>query len=294
MHRACIRFASKLAVFLLLVTFSHTVDTAGQTPAQQPAQTRKPDDDDLINPDRPGIADGSTVIGAKKIQFEGGLQLEFRHQDSTREHTQFVPLLVRIGITKQWEARIEGNIFDHDTDFEAAGVTQRTSGLAPFSIGLKYHITDSEGVAHPSFGTIVRIFPAWGTGGFRSHHVQGDWRMAVDWDFAPKLKLSLNPNVGVGVYEDNKGRVFPAGLLSCTLGYLPTRKLNPFIDFSLVVPEEKAGKSSVIVDGGVAYTVGRNFELDASLGTGTHGDTPPHPFLLFGVSYRSRAPWSKK
>jgi len=292
MKRKCVLFASDISAILLLFVLSGPA--LGQTPAQQPTPAKKADDDDLINPDRPGIADGSTVIGGKKIQIEGGVQLEFRRQDNTTEHTQFVPLLLRIGISKNWEARIEGNSFDHESDRDAAGMTQRSSGLAPFSVGIKYHITDSEGVTHPSLGTIVRIFPAWGEGGFRSHHVQGDWRIAADWDFAPKLKLSLNPNIGVGVYEDNKGKVYTAGLLACTLGYQPTKKLNPFIDFAMTAPEEKAGRTAVIVDGGVAYVVGSNVELDASLGTGTHGNTPPHPFLLFGVSFRANAPWRRK
>jgi len=41
---------------------------------QQPPQPTAGDSDDLINADRPGIADGSTVIGPKRIQIESGVQ----------------------------------------------------------------------------------------------------------------------------------------------------------------------------------------------------------------------------
>jgi hypothetical protein len=71
------------------------------------------------------------------------------------------------------------------------------------------------------------------------------------------------------------------------LNYLPSKRLNPFIDFGLQAPEEKKGNSSVIVDAGVAYIIGRNLQLDASVGAGAHGNTPPHPFVSFGVSFRS-------
>jgi hypothetical protein len=224
------------------------------------------------------------VIGAKRFQIESGIQAEYRHQNGNSEYTLFFPTLLRIGISSRWEARIEGNTFTWKSDFDDAGTNNQVSGLAPLSLGFKYHIQDSEGVRHPSIGAIVRVFPPWGTGDFRTQHVTGDLRLVADWDFAPKL--SLNPNVGVGVYEDGQGDVFVAGLFALTLNYLPSKKLNPFIDFGLQVPEEKNGEASVIVDAGVAYIVGRNVQLDVSVGTGVNGQTPPHPFVSLGVSFR--------
>ena len=290
MNRKCDLFAFQVAVVLLLLPFSNALPAAAQSLAQQQREPAKPKDSfdqDLINPDRPGIADGSTVIGAKKIQVESGIQEEFRRQEEIREHTLFIPSLLRIGISSHCEVRIEGNTFTRTSDFDSTGKTNHVSGLAPFSFGLKYQVTDSQGVAHPSMGAIVRIFPKWGTSDFRTHHVTGDLRLAADWDFAPQLKLSLNPNVGVGVYEDDHGKSFAAGLFAVTLNYLPRKKLNPFIDFSLQTPEEKKGKSALIVDWGVAYIVGRNVQLDVSIGTGAHGHTPPHPFASLGISFRT-------
>jgi hypothetical protein len=293
MNRKCPLFGFQVAVVLLLLPLSNALPAAAQSPAQQqPTKSKDSDDQDLINPDRPGIADGSTVIGAKRIQVESGFQEEFRRQEKIREHTLFIPILLRIGITSHWEAHIEGNTFSRTNDFDLTGRRiDHVSGLAPFSFGLKYQITDSKGVAHPSIGIIGRIFPAWGTSDFRTHHVSGDLRLAADWDFAPQLKLSLNPNLGVGVYEDVRGQSFAAGLFAVTLNYLPTKKLNPFIDLGLQTTEAREGKSSLIVDGGVAYIVGRNVELDASIGTGAHGRTPPHPFVSFGISFRTDAFW---
>jgi hypothetical protein len=59
-------------------------------------------------------------------------------------------------------------------------------------------------------------------------------------------------------------------------------------------PEESEGKSSVIFDEGVAYILGHNVQLDASIGDGAHGHTPPHPFIGFGISYRFRTFGQKK
>ena len=295
MNRKNTFFVFQVAVVVLLLALSGAIPAAAQSPAlQQPKLTQPKDseDEDLINPDRPGIADGSAVIGAKRLQIESGIQAEFRRQNGTREHTFFIPTLLRIGISSRWEARIEGNTFTKTSELDVAGLTKQVSGLAPLSLGFKYHIVDSEGVRHPSIGAIVRVFPAWGTSDFRTQHVTGDLRLAADWDIAPKL--SLNPNVGVGVYEDGQGKAFAAGLFALTLNYLPRKNLNPFIDFGLQAPEEKKGKASVIVDAGVAYIVGRNVQLDVSVGTRAHGQTPPRPFVSFGVSLRSNATRRRK
>ena len=250
-------------------------------------QTSGPQDD-LINPDRPGIADGSTVVGSKTFQIESGTHFEFRRSGDDREHTFSVPMLLRFGIGDRWEARIEGNTFTRVTTFDAANMSDKTSGFAPTSIGFKYHIYNSNGDHQVSLGTIVRVFPTWGTKEFRTQHTTGDFRLTADWNFAPRLKLSLNPNIGIARYEDDDGRLFTAGLFATTLNYLPTKKLNPFIDVAVQSPEASGGQSSAIVDGGVAYTIGHDLEIDASLGTRVHGTTGPQPFVEFGVSWRSK------
>jgi hypothetical protein len=279
-----------LAAFLLAIPTSG--QSSGRPQDQKPPQSENPSDD-LINPDRPGIADGSNVIGAKRLQIETGLQEEFRRDGDSREHTIFIPTLIRVGIDNHWEVRVEGNTFTRVVTFDATDVASQISGFAPVSLGIKYHIYDFKGARQASLGTIVRVFPAWGSADFRPDHVTGDVRLAVDWDFVPKLKLSLNPNVGVGRYEDDQGRIFTSGLLAVTLNYLPTKKLNPFIDVGLQTPEKSDGRSSVILDAGVAYIIGRNLQLDASVGTGAHGDTTPHPFIGFGISFRSKV-WDKE
>jgi hypothetical protein len=291
MNRKNTRFVFQVAVALSLLALSGASPAPAQSPAQPgqgPVRPEDADDQDLLNPDRPGIADGSAVIGAKRVQIESGVQEEFRRQGQAREHTFFIPSLLRIGIGSHWEARIEGNTFTRLTDYDAADRAHHTHGFAPLSFGFKCQFEDSRGVGHPSLGTLLRIFPAWGTDDFRTHHVTGDLRLAADWDFAPRMHLSLNPNAGVGVYEDDQGEVFAAGLFAVTLSYLPSPRVNPFIDLGLQAPEAKGGRSALIVDAGVACILGRNLQLDASAGTGTHGRTPPHPFVSFGVSFRSK------
>jgi hypothetical protein len=274
----------------LAALFSVPASAQSHRPHQdQPAQQQGAEEPDLINADRPGIADGSTVIGAKRFQIESGIQEEFRQRGDGREHTFFVPVLLRFGIDSHWEARIEGSTFTRVTTIDSANRTNHISGFAPLSIGFKYHIYNSNGDHQISLGTIVRVFPPGGSKEFRTQHTTGDIRLTADWNLAPSLKLSVNPNIGVGRFEDDKGRLFTAGLFAMTLNYLPNKKLNPFVDLGVQAPEKTNGKTAAILDSGVAYIIGRNLQIDASIGTRVHGHTAPQPFLGFGISWRSKS-----
>jgi hypothetical protein len=268
------------------------VSASAQTPSPQQHHSAQPqcvDDSDLINADRPGIADGSAVIGARTFQIESGIQEEFRRSGNNREHTFFLPTLLRLGIDNRWEIRIEGNTFTRVTTFDSANTRNHTSGFAPASLGFKYHIYDSNSDHQLSLGTIVRVFPKWGSKEFRTQHTTGDIRLAADWNFAPSLKLSLNPNIGIGRYEDDQGRPFTAGLFATTLSYLPNKKVNPFVDVGVQSPEVKNGPVAAILDTGIAFIIGRNLQVDATYGTRVHGDTGPRPFVAFGISWRTKS-----
>ena len=239
---------------------------------------------DYINPDRPGIADGSNVVGAGRFQIETGIQEEFRHSGGASDRTLLLPTLFRLGLSKDWELRVETTgayIWDRVSD-PGAGVS-KSEGADPISLGVKYHFQDTAGLSQPSLGVILRVFAPSGTGPFKTSHTTADLRLAADWDIAPKW--SLNPNVGVAIYESD-GRTFEAGLFATTLNYNPSPILNFFVDTGIQSPEAKHGRTSVIYDAGVAYIVGHDIQLDASVGTGASGSTPPHPFVSAGISKR--------
>ena len=241
-------------------------------------------EDDTINPDRPGIADGSNVVGAGRFQIEAGIQQEFRRNGTLKDRRVFVPALLRLGISEQWEARIESNVYtwQRQTDSDT-GVT-KSQGYAPVSLGVKAHFLDSNGPAQPSLGAILRVFPGSGSNSFRTRHTTGDFRLAADWDFAPGW--SLNPNLGVAIYEDGQQQLFSAGLFAMTLTYSQSKTLSFFVDTGMQSPEEKNGKSAITYDAGVAYLISRDVQLDFSVGAGAAGTTTPRAFLSAGISVR--------
>jgi hypothetical protein len=221
--------------------------------------------EDLINADRPGIADGSGVVGPRIFQIEFGLQRD--HGSDGRSLA--TPLLLRYGVSKSFEFRVEGDGYIH-----AAGA----DGFAPLSIGAKYHFLDS-----PSLGVIARLFVPSGSGAQRSHTTNGDVRLAADINLGEKW--SLNPNIGIASQDDGEGR-FTSGLAAMTLQYNVSDHANLFVDGAMQSPEEKRGTISLVFDAGGAWVVGRNTQLDAYAGWGAHGSTSPNVFIGAGISRR--------
>jgi hypothetical protein len=222
-------------------------------------------DADLINPDRPGIADGSAVVGPGVAQLEAGLERD--HGSEGRSIA--TPLLFRYGLSKAFELRLEGNGYIH---------ANGANGFAPVSLGAKFHVTDA-----PSLGVIARVFVPSGTGSQRSHATAADVRLAADINLGEKW--ALNPNLGVASQDDGDGR-FTSGLAALTVQYNISERANVFVDGAVQSPERRGGGGSLTVDTGAAWILGRNTQLDVSAGWGVRGTTPPNVFLAAGISRR--------
>lgn len=237
-----------------------------------------------INADRPGIADGSKVVGPGRLQLEAGVQKELRRAAGVTDQRTMAPLLMRAGIEQDWEVRLETNSYVFQSSRDGFGPRIRDEGRTPVALGAKYQVTDPKDRTAPSVGVIARLVPPSGSGSFRSRRTSGDLRLAADWDFAQKW--SLNPNVGVGLVEDDEGRTIFARTFASTLSYNPTASLSLFVDGGLQSPERRGGRASVIFDGGLGYLLTPDVQLDFSAGKGVRGSTSPRAFVSAGISTR--------
>ncbi|MEA2240070.1 MAG: hypothetical protein QOC81_4794 [Thermoanaerobaculia bacterium] len=222
-------------------------------------------DADLINADRPGLADSSGVVGPGRFQTEAGLERD-HDGDSTAIAT---PLLLRYGLTKAVELRVEGNGYVH---------ADGANGFAPLSIGAKVHFADA-----PSLGIITRVFVPSGSGAQRSHETTGDIRLAADIGLGERW--SLNPNIGVASLDDGDGR-FTAGLAALTVQYSFSDHANVFADAALASPEARGGATGLVIDAGAVRIIGSNTQLDVSFGWRAQGSTAPNVFWSAGISRR--------
>jgi hypothetical protein len=212
--------------------------------------------DDLINADRPGIADGSTTVGAHTFQIEIGAERD----DRSTDHDVLVPTLLRYGLSSNFELRIESSVY------------QRIEGWAPVSLGAKYHFEDK-----PSLGLIGRVFF------INTEDVTGDLRLANDFQVGDRW--AFNPNIGLAISSGN-GEHFLSGLAALTAQYNIAPTANVFADGGLTYPEERHGSAALLLDVGGAWIFRPDMQLDASVGWGAHGSTVPSVFWSAGISRR--------
>ena len=236
---------------------------------------------DDINPDRPGIADGSSIVGAGRFQVESGLQREFRRDGDEHERLTYVPTLLRVGIDEHWEGRIEGNAYGWQRQSDAGS---HSVGAMPVSLGVKYNFQASDDDGKPGYGAIVRVFPRSGSDTFGTHRVTGDVRLVADFALSPAW--SFNPNIGVASDEDGDRHQYNTALFAATLSYAASKQLNVFVDTGMQSREERHGGKQVILDTGVAYALSSDVQLDATVGRGVHGATPPRVYASAGLSVR--------
>lgn len=211
------------------------------------------DDTELIDADRPGIADGSHTLTHGRFQIETG----FDQEHTAGERSLSVPTLLRYGVSDSLELRAESDSYEH---------TRRSSGWNPISIGLKDHFYERDSA---SLGVIARWFFPSGSGAFRSDSNSGDVRLAADLEFGERW--AVNPNIGI---EKPGG-----GVGAVTVQYNLSKTANVFVDSGVQ-------RSEVLVDGGAAWVVGVNTQLDVSIGWGAHGANAPNVFWSAGLSRR--------
>jgi len=237
-----------------------------------------------IDFDRPGIAEGAGVVAKGRVQVEAGFQRETRNEADQRVRTLSIPTLLRVGAADRVELRIEGDTYTREKTSAPGAPTERSEGVAPTSVGAKVRLSDRLAGSGGWVAAIVRFFPRSGSSNFRTAHATGDIRVVGEWDIAPKW--SFNPNVGIGVYEDESQRRYTTALLAASLTYEASDSLSLFIDSGAQSREERNGKASAIIDVGATYLVGRNTQLDFSVGRRVAGHTSPERFVSAGLSRR--------
>ncbi len=103
--------------------------TSSAPPASAPPASAASDTSNIgdIAPDRPGLGDGSGIVGRGVWQVETGWSFESEHQDGTVLHELALPLaLFRVGVTDRFELRVGADGLLSDTSSSPG--SRRTSG----------------------------------------------------------------------------------------------------------------------------------------------------------------------
>lgn len=209
--------------------------------------------------DRPGLADGSATVGFGIAQLETGVTFEEDGQSLVT-----LPTLVRLGISDDFELRLESDVL---------GFTSGESDWAPAAIGFKWRVRPDEAMP---LSVLVSVQPPSGGGSLRSDELEAGVRLVSDLDLGGGF--SLTPNVGLSLAEGGD----PVAVFAATIERA-MENVALFVDGELSAGD---GDTSAIIDGGIAWLIGTETQLDFSGGVRVSGEAYPDYFIAAGISRR--------
>lgn len=237
-----------------------------------------------IETDRPDISESSSVVGPGRFQLETGVQLDYQRGGRGDEKRFTTPTLLRWGIDRRWEARLETGGYSR-LRRSGTGALLQTSGLSALSPGVKYHVQDPRaGSTRPSLGVLLHVAVPSGSSDFRARHAAGDLKLAADFDLGPNW--SLGTNAGLLVDRDENGSTFVAGLATASLSRSLSERLRIFTELALGGSRAHPLGDSAILDGGFTYLLNPDTQLDLALGGDISPRSTPDLYWTVGVSRR--------
>ena len=199
--------------------------------------------------DRPDVAESAVTVGKNRTQIETGVTYT---RDNGVDQTTF-PTLLRIGIERNWELRIES-----DT------LTIQNPGPNHFSdvsLGAKVNLLNAEDT---KVGLLFNLnLPV----GPRSTRGTFDPSLAVLWDQALVGELGLGVNAGVALPED-QGTRYINYFWATSLSHPVTEDLTAYLEYYGEGPVVLNGSVQTAVDGGFTYLLNDNTQLDLSYAKG--------------------------
>jgi len=238
-----------------------------------------------LTPDRPGEAETTSIVTPGAIQLEGGFGFARETKgDDPKTNTVTVPqLLMRVGLLPTVEARLGADGFILE---DRAGAQNRTGG-SDLELGTKIRLFDQLRLRPTAALLLAVSFPTGGSAA-TSDGVDPRGRLLLNWELGQRFSLDANldlagPTQGV----DDSRRVFEVQPV-LSLGMSMTKRLSAFVEtFSAFKDQSEQDEYSI--DGGIAYLVHDDLQLDISAGAGLN-DPAPDFFVSFGLAWRYWSP----
>lgn len=227
--------------------------------------------------DRPDFTESASTVAPGRFQFELGYAFTRSGQE---EKHNFGELLARIGILSWLEGRLGINSFS----IVRAPATDR-EGLEDLTLSFKSILFRKPVQSSAAVPQVALLFGAdfpTGDGGLGSSKLQPGVKAAVE--FEPSDRLVLASNVG-WAYLHSDDESFHQGIVSATLGYSISDPLSGFVEWYGFFPENRGGGSNHYLDGGLAWRLNPNLQLDWRIGVGLQ-DPNPNWFTGVGLSFR--------
>jgi Putative MetA-pathway of phenol degradation len=226
-----------------------------------------------IETDRPDFTEASSTVGLGRVQLEAGYTYFRDRSGGTTTVTRTYPeALLRVGLFADWfEARI-GYTYGSARDVAFGVPGDRTAGSADLYVGTKLALTEQSGHL-PELGLILQALVPTGSRAVTANQVLPGVNFLFGWDVIEDC-LTAGGSLQVNRLQDDTGHYYAAFAQSFTVGYQLTRQLSAFTEWFAIYPsgaQEPNFSAQHYVDGGFAYKVTPDFQLDIRVGYGLTG-----------------------
>ncbi|MEM9886706.1 MAG: transporter [Bacteroidota bacterium] len=225
-----------------------------------------------IRSGRPGQSIGAYTLGAKVFQIQSGVNYNVVNLDANNKTNRWLHnTVLRLGLLEKWEISALINL---QTDEVKVPIEKRQTGWSETQIGARYNIiADRE--RGPTLGVQARALLPWQSEAYRREKI-GTTVIAMS---SQKIndRLMLLANVGM-TWQGNGGA--PKSFYSLSLNTNWSEQWSSFVEIYGRIDE-----ISISVDGGLAYLVNSDLQLDLS--AGWQGDDDIRDwFVDAGISWR--------
>ncbi len=230
-----------------------------------------------VAPDRPTVTNSAETVPAAALQIETGL--EYARSSNPIERRLAVQATLRIGLSDRLEARLDSE------PLVRLQQDRSTTSTGDVALGVKYRFLDAaEGQWWPALGVLPFVKLPVARTPIGSERPDVGLVLLISQNLPGRLSLDANAGlVAVGQREPNGFLLQTLG--SASLAYAVTEHLSPFVELFFASKDERHGRETVGVDGGVMYLVTRRVAVDAAVRTTVAGQRPDYT-LLAGVSLR--------
>ena len=228
-----------------------------------------------IRSGRPGQAIGAYTVGQDYLQIQSGLD-QSRQTSNKSQNALTQSNVLRYGLSEIFELSAVLN-FEH-RNF-ADGPSRPQGGLSEFHLGFRYNLIDHPRGWVPGLSVQTRLKLTAVDADFRNDHPAPVLIAAINHQLPGGT--ALNHNFGIS-YDGNTPIPKYFAVSNFSFPVLP--KLTGFVE---LYGNARADYGAVFIDGGFAYLVTNDLQLDTYGGWGHHRDQT-ETFVSVGVAWRGK------
>jgi len=228
-----------------------------------------------IQPDRPDVTNGTSIVDVGLLQIEAGVQ---HARMGANQQNLGTPLSVRIGLFEWLEARVSADGFLHQSD-----AISSVGGLGNVQIGAKLRLfADPGGVPVLSILPTVNLPVASASKGLGSGDPDVTLVLLTGTDLGRTSHVDIN--YGIGAIGAGQGRPhFTQHLVSVSFSHSVTEQLSPYIEGYWFSRQDPDGGRVLSVDAGLIQAFTARLAVDGGFTVGLT-NAAPHLAVFGGLS----------